>query len=55
MRWSCVEKDTGYPGTIGLFPRVLGQFVREEHLMTVEEAVRKMSSPCSAWASPTAA
>ncbi|MBC7235833.1 MAG: amidohydrolase family protein [Chloroflexi bacterium] len=37
-------KDTGYPGTIGLFPRVLGQFVREEKLMTVEEAVRKMTS-----------
>jgi N-acyl-D-amino-acid deacylase len=36
--------DTGYPGTIGLFPRVLGQFVREENLMTVEEAVRKMTS-----------
>jgi len=37
-------KDTGYPGTIGLFPRVLGQFVREEKLMTLEEAVRKMTS-----------
>ena len=37
-------KETGYPGTIGLFPRVLGQFVREEKLMTVEEAVRKMTS-----------
>ena len=37
-------KETGYPGTIGLFPRVLGQFVREEKLLTVEEAVRKMTS-----------
>jgi len=37
-------KETGYPGFIGLFPRVLGQFVREEKLMTVEEAVRKMTS-----------
>jgi N-acyl-D-amino-acid deacylase len=37
-------RDTGYPGTLGLFPRVLGQFVREERLMTVEEAVRKMTS-----------
>jgi N-acyl-D-amino-acid deacylase len=36
--------ETGYPGYIGLFPRVLGQFVREEKLMTVEEAVRKMTS-----------
>lgn len=38
--------DTGYPGTLGLFPRVLGQFVRQEKLMTVEEAVRKMTSLC---------
>jgi N-acyl-D-aspartate/D-glutamate deacylase len=37
-------QETGYPGTIGLFPRVLGQFVREEKLMTVEEGVRKMTS-----------
>ena len=37
-------QDTGYPGTIGLFPRVLGQFVREEKLLTLEEAVRKMTS-----------
>ncbi|MGM0401346.1 MAG: amidohydrolase family protein, partial [Chloroflexota bacterium] len=37
-------KETRYPGTIGLFPRVLGQFVREEKLMTLEEAVRKMTS-----------
>ena len=36
--------ETGFPGFIGLFPRVLGQFVREEKLMTVEEAVRKMTS-----------
>ncbi|MDP3063561.1 MAG: amidohydrolase family protein [Chloroflexota bacterium] len=37
-------RDTRYPGTIGLFPRVLGQFVRDERLLTLEEAVRKMSS-----------
>lgn len=37
-------RDTRYPGTIGLFPRVLGQFVRRERLMTLEDAVRKMSS-----------
>lgn len=37
-------KDTRYPGTLGLFPRVLGQFVREEKLMSLEEAVRKMTS-----------
>ena len=37
-------RDTRYPGVIGLFPRVLGQFVREEKLMTLEEAIRKMTS-----------
>jgi N-acyl-D-aspartate/D-glutamate deacylase len=37
-------RDTRYPGAIGLFPRVLGQFVREEKLLTLEEAVRKMTS-----------
>ena len=37
-------QETGYPGTIGLFPRVLGQFVRQEKLLTLEEAVRKMTS-----------
>ncbi len=37
-------KETRYPGFIGLFPRVLGQFVREEKLLTLEEAVRKMTS-----------
>jgi len=37
-------RDTGYPGTVGLFPRVLGQFVREEKLLSLEEAIRKMTS-----------
>jgi N-acyl-D-amino-acid deacylase len=37
-------KETRFPGTLGLFPRVLGQFVREEKLLTLEEAIRKMTS-----------
>ena len=32
------------PRTYGSFPRVLGQFVREEALLSVEEAVRSMTS-----------
>lgn len=32
------------PRTYGSFPRVLGQFVRDEHLLSLEEAVRKMTS-----------
>lgn len=33
-----------HPRTYGAYPRVLGQSVREDHLLTVEEAVRKMTS-----------
>ena len=32
------------PRTYGSFPRILGQFVRDERLFTLEEAVRKMTS-----------
>lgn len=32
------------PRTFGSFPRVLGQFVREEALLSLEEAVRSMTS-----------
>jgi N-acyl-D-amino-acid deacylase len=32
------------PRTYGSFPRILGQFVREEALLSLEEAVRKMTS-----------
>jgi N-acyl-D-amino-acid deacylase len=32
------------PRTYGSFPRVLGQFVREEALLSLEEAVRQMTS-----------
>jgi N-acyl-D-amino-acid deacylase len=32
------------PRTYGSFPRILGQFVRDEHLLSLEEAVRKMTS-----------
>ena len=32
------------PRTYGSFPRVLGQFVREEALLSLEEAVRSMTS-----------
>ncbi|MDP9250635.1 MAG: D-aminoacylase [Chloroflexota bacterium] len=32
------------PRTYGSFPRILGQFVRDEELLSLEEAVRKMTS-----------
>jgi N-acyl-D-amino-acid deacylase len=37
--------DTGsHPRAWGTFPRILGKYVREEQLLTLEEAVRKMTS-----------
>jgi N-acyl-D-aspartate/D-glutamate deacylase len=32
------------PRTYGSYPRVLGEFVREDHWLGLEEAVRKMTS-----------
>lgn len=32
-----------HPRSYGTYPRILGQYVREEHLLTLEDAVRKMS------------
>lgn len=36
------------PRTYGSFPRVLGQFVRDERLLSLEEAVRKMTGAAAA-------
>jgi N-acyl-D-aspartate/D-glutamate deacylase len=33
-----------HPGLFGSFPKVLGRYVREERLLSLEEAVRKMTS-----------
>lgn len=33
-----------HPRSFGTFPRVLGVYVRERHLLTLEDAVRKMTS-----------
>ena len=33
-----------HPRNFGTFPRVLGRYVREQNLLTLEEAVRKMTS-----------
>jgi N-acyl-D-amino-acid deacylase len=33
-----------HPRALGTFPRILGLYVREEHLMPLEEAIRKMTS-----------
>ncbi len=36
-------KDAPHPRAYGTFARVLGVYVREKHVLTLEEAVRKMS------------
>ncbi len=33
-----------HPRAIGTFPRILGRYVREKHVITLEEAIRKMTS-----------
>lgn len=46
--WVMVSSDGGiggrHPRAAGTFPRVLGRFVREKHWLTLEDAVRKMTS-----------
>jgi dihydroorotase/N-acyl-D-amino-acid deacylase len=53
--WIAVGSDSGavvgpmrqfgaHPRAYGTFPRILGHYVRDEHLFTLEEAVRKMTS-----------
>jgi N-acyl-D-aspartate/D-glutamate deacylase len=37
-------QGTGHPRDYGSFPRVLQKYVREEKTLTLEQAVRKMSS-----------
>lgn len=45
--YDIAHKDTGeivHPRCFGTFPRVLGKYVRVEKLLTLEEAVKKMTS-----------
>ncbi len=37
-----------HPRAWGSFPRILGKYVRDEHLLTMEEAIRKMTSRSAA-------
>jgi N-acyl-D-amino-acid deacylase len=37
-------KDLAHPRSYGTFPRILGKYVREENVMPLEDAVRKMTS-----------
>lgn len=48
QRWVMVSSDGGigmrHPRGAGTFPRVLGRYVREQKWLSLEEAVRKMTS-----------
>jgi dihydroorotase/N-acyl-D-amino-acid deacylase len=57
--WTSVGSDSGavvgaardqgaHPRAYGTFPRILGHYVRDEKLFTLEEAVRKMTSLAAA-------
>jgi N-acyl-D-aspartate/D-glutamate deacylase len=39
-----LSESKSHPRAWGVFPRVLGHFVREQRVLTLEEAVRKMTS-----------
>jgi dihydroorotase/N-acyl-D-amino-acid deacylase len=43
-----LSESKSHPRAWGSFPRILGHYVRDEHLIPLEEAVRKMTSKAAA-------
>ncbi len=43
-----LSQSKSHPRAWGTFPRILGKYVREEKLLTLEEAIRKMTSRSAA-------
>ena len=43
-RYTAMGKGHPHPRNYGTFPRVLGYFVREKKVLSLEEAIRKMTS-----------
>jgi dihydroorotase/N-acyl-D-amino-acid deacylase len=43
-----LAESKSHPRAWGSFPRILGRYVREEKLLTLEEAIRKMTSKAAA-------
>ncbi len=39
-----LSRTKAHPRAFGTFPRILGMYAREQHMMSLEEAVRKMTS-----------
>jgi N-acyl-D-aspartate/D-glutamate deacylase len=48
-RESGVEEGRGHPRYRGSFARILGRYVRDEHVLTLPEAVHKMSGQPAAY------
>ncbi|MHA1684285.1 MAG: N-acyl-D-amino-acid deacylase family protein [Promethearchaeota archaeon] len=44
--WTCVCTDAyqGHPRTYGTYPRVISKYVREKHILTLEQAIHKMTA-----------
>src|SRR5436189_267154 len=38
------QTPDGQPGAFGTFPRIIAEYVRNRHVLTLEDAVRKMTS-----------
>ena len=43
-----LAESKSHPRAWGSFPRILGRYVRDEHVLTLEEAIRKMTSKAAA-------
>ena len=43
-----LSESKSHPRAWGSFPRILGRYVRDEHLLPLEEAIRKMTSKAAA-------
>jgi len=43
-----LSESKSHPRAWGSFPRILGHYVRDEHLLPLEEAIRKMTSKAAA-------
>ncbi len=42
--YGVLGKGKPHPRTYGTFPRILGRYVRKERILTLENAIRKMTS-----------
>ena len=38
-----IGRGTPHPGAYGAYPRILGRYVREEKVLSLEEAIRRMT------------